>query len=175
MKAKSLLFLVVTAALVGSCGLNPAQLPSIVGSGVPVSGQAVKLVVFGAEWCPNCKHDLPFLQSSLQQRLGKAVNQVQVELWVPTGKTPGVSPYAGGPEYYRDLLRLNAQAYMDGELNKKPPRWPKFTQVFPSVSKALPAAVLYTADGNIYKRFPPGQDTFNPADIVATVAEVLNK
>ncbi len=174
MKAKSLLFLTVIAVLVGSCGLNP--FPPVSGPGNPITGgQKAKLVVFGGEWCGQCKGDLPFLQSSLRQRLGAAANDVSVELWVSTGKTPSAPPYVGGPEYYRDLLKLNAKAVMDGEPNKKPVRWPKFVELFPNVRRELPAAVLFRADGTIYKKFPPGQDTFNPADIVATVAEVLNK
>lgn len=175
MKAKSLLLLMLTAVLVGSCGLHPAQLPTLDGTSPVSQGAKAKLVVFGAEWCGECKVDLPLMQRLLNERLGAEAGLVQLELWVPTGKTPNTPPSEAGAESYRTFLHLSGKGYADGDPNKKPPRWPKFAELFPGIPKALPAAVVFRADGSIYKKFQPGADTFHPVDIVATVAEVLNK
>jgi hypothetical protein len=168
MKAKSLLFLVVAAVFLGSCGKNPGTVaPPVQG------GQTARLIVFGAEWCGECKADLPLLQNALRARLGPAMDRLKLELWVPTGKTPGTPPSEAGAEAYREFLKLEGKAFIDGDPTKKPPRWPKFRELFPGVTPALPAAAIYRENGEIYKKFAPGADTFHPADIVATVAEVL--
>jgi hypothetical protein len=167
MKAKASLFLLVAAFLV-SCGKGPIHID-------PGVGQPAKLVIFGAEWCQECKADLPKLQAGLREKLGEAYALVEVELWVPTGKSPSEPPTADGPENYRKFLQLNGRAFPDGEVNKKPVRWPKFVQLFPGVPRALPAAVVYKGDGSLYKKFAPGADSFHPADIVATVAEAVGR
>lgn len=159
----------ILGLLVVSCGRDPGtKIP-------PVSGETVTLAVFGAEWCGECKADLPLLQGSLKARLGEAFSRVKMELWVPTGKTPSTPPSAEGAESYRQLVGLEGKSFIDGSPTQKPPRWPKFVELFPSVQRALPAAVLYRADGTVYKKFAPGADSFHPADIVATVAEALPK
>ena len=168
MNAKGVVFLSLIALLAASCGKETPPLPK-----VPQGGETVRLVVFGAEWCGECKADLPILQTALKARLGAAISRVNVELWVPTGKTPATPPTQAGADSYLKVVTLEGKAFPDGDPNKKPPRWPLFTELFPGVQKALPAAALYKANGEIYKRFAPGADSFHPADIVATVAEAV--
>lgn len=167
MKAKGVVFLLAASLLVSSCGKETPKPP------VVQTGEVFRLAVFGAEWCGECKADLPILQNGLKARLGTAISRVNVELWVPTGKTPATPPTQAGADSYLKVVALEGKAFPDGDPNKKPPRWPLFTEVFPGVQKALPAAVLYKANGEIYKKFAPGADSFHPADIVATVAEAV--
>ncbi len=169
MRVKTLLFLVVGALTLGSCGKGPrVNLPPL------LNGKTVTLAVFGAEWCGTCKADLPILQKKLNEALGpEAISRVKLVLQVPTGKTPSLPPSQEGADGYLNFLHLNGKATPDGDPNKRPPRWPLFSQYFPGVPKALPAAVILFEDGTVSKKFAPGADSFHPDDIVASVVELI--
>lgn len=169
MNGKSLLFLVVVSVFLGSCGKGPKVVTPPL-----LNGKSVTLAVFGAEWCGECKADLPILQKKLSERLGAAgIERVKLELWVPTGKTPGTPPSQENADGYLSFLKLNGTARIDGDPTKRPPRWPKFVELFPGISKALPAAVILLSDNSVAKKFAPGSDTFQTDDIVASVAELI--
>lgn len=159
MKANRLILWGFLGFFLWGCGKGDPQ--------VHTGEKNVRLLVFGAHWCGTCSAELPKLQEELKARLGDQASRVNVELWVPTGKTPASRPTQAVAEEYREKVGLDASVHVDEW------HWKQFKKLFPGVTPALPAGVLLTTEGTTLREFPPGETTFVPSEIVSEVAKQL--
>lgn len=154
-----LLSLCAMVLVLGACG-GPDGKKNTQSDPIEGQGEArAQLLLFGAPWCTNCKHDFPIVRDRLNQAPAEKRLHLAVKMYVVTGAKVTDRPTAAVANAYRDFFGLSAEAIAD------PWRWTNFRK-YVSDQMDLPGAAILDAESKLLRSFPAGPATFVPQEIV---------
>lgn len=149
---------VLKAFRAGPTSFVPAEIAAAARDGLH-RFKSVKLALFGAPWCSECKTEMPAIQERLDRLSRTQLAYIDVTLYVTTAANPSVPPTQEIADSYLETVHVKGKALPDEW------RWKNF-KAWVGGSFALPGAAVLDAQGHVLKAWRAGPTTFVPGEIV---------